>query len=210
MNMIDDYLIDRAVTDVVKQAAPAAAAAKGMGELFRESLNRLPGKALEQGVGSVVSGLASGGTRHFVDKLTRPSLTQQMLGPHGMLRKALLLGGTAAGVAAGAEAAEDYFDKKRRGPAALRKSIGKLYAEFPEMAELPEKQVKQYMRTLQTFNPRAASDPLVAKGWVNKNLAFADEGIHPSDLELLSKSSRSPKQPSAVVRAFEDITRFAD
>ena len=215
MSEFDRYLVEAAAEDVVKEAAPAGVTGKGLSGVLNmakgnlaETVARVPGKVLD----TAANQAAGGFIRHQIDKMTRPSLTQQVFGRQGMMPKALMLGGTAAGVAAGAEAAEEYFDRKKRGPAAMRKNLSKLYSEFPEVSEnVPERDVAQYMRTLQSFNPRAAGDPLVARSWIMKNHAFRDEGIHPSDLDILTKSSpKSRGTGSAFTRAFEDITRFAN
>jgi hypothetical protein len=169
--------------------------------------------SLGKDIGSTFAkSVASEGGKGLIAKFTRPSLARQVFGRGGMLPKALVFGGAAAGLAAGSEAAERYYDKKRRGPAALEKNINNMYAEFPDMAAENKTDVRRAMRTLQKFSPRSASDPLVARSWAKKYLMYKDEGIQPGDLKTLADTSRSLSASGSstpMVRAFEDATRFA-
>lgn len=207
------------VVHAATRAAPNPAAAVAAAVAPEKNLWDFAGMA-SRGLGSAFSSAGSEAGKQLVAKMFRPTLSQQLLDPRsGMIPKALVLGTGAAGIAAGAQALDRYLDERKRTPEALQRNIASMVTRFPEVSELDPKDIEDSMRTLQTFNPIAASDPLTAASYVKRYSMYRDEGIHPSDLKTLAEAGRNvidqnkqelSKSPSALVRSFQNALSFAE
>jgi hypothetical protein len=129
---------------------------------------------------------------------------QEMFGEGGVGRRALMLGATAAGIGAGIKGTDIVIDAVT-GAVHKRRSFNNMLAENPKLKRESQRDVKRIFRTLHSFSPRMAGDPLVAGSFLRRSLQFKEEGIQPVDIKTLvdiRKSVSGAKGESILSKAF--------
>ncbi|MAP23590.1 MAG: hypothetical protein CL582_21895 [Alteromonadaceae bacterium] len=137
--------------------------------------------------------------KHFKPKKT---LIQKMVGKDTPGRRALMFGAGAAGIGAGLKGVESLADAIS-GPMKKKKYFKNMMSENPSLNRENPGDVKKIFRTLYTFNPVMASDPLVAGSFMKRSLQFKDEGIQPVDIKTLvevAKNLRDSKKKDSLLR----------
>ena len=146
-------------------------------------------------LGTTALGVA---TPLVTDKIRRalepkPSLLQEMIGKGSFGRKALGVGLLAAAIGGSAKGAEHLYDnlKKPIEKAQYKKNMLNF---SPELKGEKKKDINSIFNTLYKFNPKMASDPLVASSFMRRSLQFKDEGIQAMDVKTLTETARNMAQ----------------
>jgi hypothetical protein len=142
------------------------------------------------------------GGSHTVKEVVESSPLASALG------KVLLYGGTGAGAygaVKGIDSAMDSYSSKR----GKEKGWNNMLDENPSlkrMGKADQGYAKKVFRTLHSFNPKMAEDPLVSGSFVRRALQFQDEGIQPMDVKTLTEVSKqisdSKKKDGLLQSAF--------
>ena len=136
----------------------------------------------------------------------KPSLAQQLLGKGTLGRGALSLGLGAAAIGGGVSAADKLYESIAK-PLEKKRSFKKMMAFSPGLKKEDPKAISSIFGTLYRFNPKMASDPLVASSFMKRSLQFKDEGIQPMDVKTLTEVGKNlaatkGKGPSILGEAF--------
>ena len=130
-------------------------------------------------------------------------------------RKALGYGAAAAGIAGGIKGI-DVLSDRIGSKIHKSRSFKKMMDENPGLKKEDSKAVSRIFRTLHKFNPKMASDPLVAGSFLKRSLQFKDEGIQPVDIKTLADIRKAQSQSkgdsilrSAFVRDAAGLAAFA-
>ena len=116
-----------------------------------------------------------------------------MIGKGSLGRKALGVGLLAAGIGGGIKGTELLYDKIKSPmeKAQYKKNMLKF---SPGLKRENKKDVDSIFNTLYRFNPKMASDPLVASSFMKRSLQFKDEGIQAMDVKTLTETARNLAQ----------------
>lgn len=159
-------------------------------------------------LGSTALGIA---TPLVTDKIRRslepkPSFLQEMIGKGSLGRKALGVGLLAAGIGGGIKGTEYLYDKIKT-PMEKTQYKKKMLSFSPELKREDKRAVDSIFNTLYKFNPKMASDPLVASSFMKRSLQFKDEGIQAMDVKTLTEAARNlaqskPRSQGVLSEAF--------
>ena len=137
--------------------------------------------------GSLSSGLATAATNKLLGAFVpKKSWGAEVFGPGGPGRKALGFGAGAAMIGGGITAANkvtDHIDSKFK----KKRYFKRMMDDNPNLNKEPARDVGRIFNTLYKFNPKMASDPLVAGSFMKRSLMFKDEGIQPVDVKTLTE-----------------------
>ena len=125
--------------------------------------------------------------------MPKPRLSQQLFGKGSVGRTALALGGAAALLGGGIAATEKATEAIKK-PLERRSFYKKMLKFSPGLKKEDPKAVSSIFNTLYKFNPKMASDPLVASSFLKRSLQFKDEGIQPMDVKTLTEVSKNIQQ----------------
>jgi len=172
--------------------APAQAAPQGMPAQMQPkmaSLDKEAGRlqALRAALGRRVGGFG----RRFginVDP-SQGGMLSRRVADLSTGEKVLGLGLGAAGLTAGIRGADAAIDSIG-GPIRQRKAFNAMMDENPNLKKEDQGDVKKIFRTLHTFNPDMAKDPLVAGSFMRRSLQYKDEGIQPQDVKTLAEINK--------------------
>ena len=162
-------------------------------------------KALGGGLRNVLGKGAALGAGVLAAKYLIPkkTLAQKMIGEGTAGRRALMFGAGAVGLGAGLKGIESLGDAIST-PLKKKKYFNNMLDENPSLKKENPKDVSKIFRTLYTFNPLMASDPLVAGSFLKRSLQFKDEGIQPVDVKTLTeigKHLRESKKKDTFLRS---------
>ena len=116
----------------------------------------------------------------------KQSMSQKLFGKESPGRKALMFGAGAAGIAGGIKGIDALTDAI--ADPLKKKSFKKKMMEVnPSLKKANQTDVGRIFNTLYRFNPKMASDPLVASSFVRRALQFKEEGIQPMDVKTLAE-----------------------
>jgi hypothetical protein len=116
----------------------------------------------------------------------KKSLVGRMFGSGSVGRKALMFGAGAAGIAGGIKGL-DIITDSISDPLKKRSYKNKMFTVTPALKKANQTDVGRIFNTLYKFNPKMASDPLVASSFVRRSLQFKEEGIQPVDVKTLAE-----------------------
>lgn len=162
---------------------------------------------LKQGPKAAVLGVAGLAAPAIISRLAgKPSLAKRLVGEGTIGRKALTLGGAAALVGGGIAGVDKLYSEIKK-PLQRKSYMRKMLNFSPSLKREDQKAVKSIFNTLYKFNPKMASDPLVASSFLKRSLQFKDEGIQPMDVKTLTEVGKNLQQsksrgPSVLSDAF--------
>tara|TARA_Y100000310_G_scaffold12637_1_gene13044 strand:- start:2596 stop:3231 length:636 start_codon:yes stop_codon:yes gene_type:complete len=147
--------------------------------------------------------LLSGGILAAKYLKPKKTLIQKLVGEGTPGRKALMFGAGAAGLAGGIKGVET-LGEAISSPLKKKKYFNNMMSENPALKRESPQDVSKIFRTLYTFNPTMASDPLVAGSFLKRSLQFKDEGIQPVDVKTLvevAKNLKDSKKKDGLLRS---------
>jgi len=177
---------------LVKEKLAAPAPPPGM---MQSLLMGTAGSALSAGVLAL-------GAHHLGPKFLKPP---SLLGKGGVGRKALGLGALGLAVGGGAHLADSLLDKYK-DKNSFKKNFAGMMSENPHLEQEDPTTIKKFFRTLNTFSPKMAKDPMVAGSFIKRSLQFRDEGIQPVDVKTLVDVEKSSRDAAKATRSNQLIT----
>tara|TARA_B000000460_G_C21515846_1_gene393367 strand:+ start:358 stop:1032 length:675 start_codon:yes stop_codon:yes gene_type:complete len=191
--------------DQIMGAAPTEPKKSWGSRVLKEALEpKSIGVDLRKALGK---GAILGGSALLASKYLKPkkTLIQKMIGEGTPGRKALMFGAGAAGIGAGLKGVESLGEAITK-PLMKKKYFNEMMDENPTLKKENPRDVSRIFRTLYTFNPKMASDPLVAGSFMRRSLQFKDEGIQPVDVKTLAEVGKfmrdAKKKDSLLSNAF--------
>jgi len=148
------------------------------GHVAADIVSDLPGK-LVGGLGLGASALLA---RKFLH--AKPTLSQELFGSGGAVRRALGFGAVAAGLGAGAAAATggaSYLHNRISN----EKHYNDALKNNPGLKEHKDEDLRAAFKSLSKFSPDLASDPLAAGAFLRRSMMFKEEGLQPTDIKTL-------------------------
>lgn len=115
--------------------------------------------------------------------------------------KVLRYGGAAAALGLGVSAADKGIDSIV-SPLHKKRSFNKMMKDNPGLKKESPRDLKRAFNTLHRFNPKMASDPLVAGSFMKRTMQFKDEGIQPVDVKTLTSIKSDDRKESILGKAF--------
>tara|TARA_B100001250_G_scaffold406619_1_gene425995 strand:- start:2819 stop:3460 length:642 start_codon:yes stop_codon:yes gene_type:complete len=164
------------------------------------------GKALRGALlGAAALGAKKAGPAVWKKLGPKKSFKERMIGEGTPGRKALMFGAGAAGIAGGIKAI-DAGSEAISSPLKKKKYFNDMMDDNPALKRESSKDVKRIFSTLYRFNPKMASDPLVAGSFLKRSLQFKEEGIQPVDVKTLTEVAKNiegaKKKDTLLSRAF--------